>query len=232
MLRIQTLLSLVALLALAAWAQANRGTITGIVTDPSGAVVAGAQVTATQVETGVNYSTVSTEAGAYSIVNLPTGTYSVRITFQGFKTFEQQKGIRLEVGQIGRVDAALQMGAATESVTVQEQTTMLATDNATVGTNINSRALTDLPLQISGGRNAETFAFKTMPGVEGSNYETHIQGSPGMSKLVLPAYADSNYFELLPGEKRLVLIETPDRAEFEVSLEGWNVKPAKVRAGS
>src|SRR5579862_2262913 len=79
------------------WAQSDRGTITGTVTDPSGAVISGATVTATQIATGLKTSTVSAAGGNYAIPFLQVGPYRVSATQTGFKVFVQE-GIVLDVG--------------------------------------------------------------------------------------------------------------------------------------
>src|SRR5580658_4353839 len=99
--------------------QSDRGTITGTVTDPAGAVIANSAVEARNVETGVAYPTVTTGTGNYTIAQLPVGLYEVSVTAPGFKKYVRQ-GLQVQVAQILRVDAALEVGAASESVTVTE----------------------------------------------------------------------------------------------------------------
>src|SRR5262245_8954022 len=84
------------------WAQSERGTITGTVTDPSGAVIAGAAVTATSTSTGVSTKAVTTSSGNFTIPNLRGGVYDVSVEQTGFKKFVQS-GVLLEVGQTYRV---------------------------------------------------------------------------------------------------------------------------------
>src|SRR6266567_6849753 len=103
------------LFASALFAQGDRGTITGTVSDTSGATVANAQIQAKQTETGAVFTTASTETGNYTLTQLPVGPYEVTATVAGFKKYVRS-GIRVEVAQTLRADVALELGAATESI--------------------------------------------------------------------------------------------------------------------
>jgi hypothetical protein len=96
----------------------DRGTITGTISDPAGAVVANASIEARNLETGVVYPVVSTTTGNYTIAQLPVGQYEVSAGVAGFKKFTRS-GITVPVGQVLRIDIGLEVGQATESVTVQ-----------------------------------------------------------------------------------------------------------------
>src|SRR5215472_233730 len=97
------------------YAQGDRGTIS----DPAGAVVADAPIQAREVETGVVYQAVSTNTGNYTVSQLPAGSYELSVTVPGFKRFIRQNLV-LQVAQVLRIDVTLEVGAATESVTVSE----------------------------------------------------------------------------------------------------------------
>src|SRR5437762_6189434 len=84
-------------LTCAAFAQSDRGTMTGTVLDPAAAVIPGAKVTAKNAETGARYETVSTSTGNYTLSQLPAGSYDLGIEVTGFNQF-LQKGIRVFVG--------------------------------------------------------------------------------------------------------------------------------------
>ena len=102
----------------ALWAQAAAsGTIQGVITDPTGAVVPAATVQVSNVDTNVS-TTVQTDAsGRYFVPNLRVGTYSVTVTRSGFKTVIRS-GIILQVNQIAEIDVALQLGESSQTVTV------------------------------------------------------------------------------------------------------------------
>ena len=91
--------------------QAVSGNIIGTVTDPTGAGVAGADITIANVGTGVSNQTTTNDSGNYTAANLPAGSYAVSITKPGFQKFTQQN-VRIDVSQSIRVDASLQVGAA------------------------------------------------------------------------------------------------------------------------
>ncbi|HXY26355.1 MAG TPA: TonB-dependent receptor [Candidatus Acidoferrum sp.] len=132
-----------------AYPQGNAGRILGVVTDQSGGYVAGAKVTITDVARGVSQNLTTDSDGAYVAINLLPGTYSVRAEYKGFKTFER-KNILLEVGKDVRVDAVLQTGSATETITITEDVPMVDTTSTTLGGTISNEIINDLPLN---GRN-------------------------------------------------------------------------------
>jgi hypothetical protein len=130
------------------------GEITGIVTDASGAVVAGANVTTTNTATGAAREATTNTSGVYSFPGLTPGVYDVRVTASGFKA-AVQTGAQLQVQQTLRLDIVLAVGQVTESVEVSASAVTLSTDSATVGTVIDNKKIVDLPLN---GRNALALA--------------------------------------------------------------------------
>ncbi len=182
--RILLLGLLVISLAFAAVAQSNRATITGTVKDQSGAVLADALVTATNVATNVTSTNKTGGDGLYTIVNLPAGTYKLSVAKAGFKGFEL-KDLTLEVSQVVAMNVVLSVGATSETVEVTGSVPILQTENAELSTNLNNQAVTDLPLNVSGGRTLSKFMFAYVPGVEGDDYNSHINGSVALSKEVM-----------------------------------------------
>jgi len=142
-------LCFVLITAAAAYPQGNTGRILGVVTDQSGGNVANATVTITDVARGVSQTFTTDSDGAYAAGNLLPGTYAVRAEFKGFKTFER-KNILLEVGKDVRIDAVLQPGSATETITITEDVPMVDTTSTTLGGTISNEIINDLPLN---GRN-------------------------------------------------------------------------------
>ena len=124
---------------------AGGAQIIGVVTDPSGAVVPGAHVKATQTSTGLIRETVSTSNGSYSLPNLPVGPYSVEVTTQGFERYVNS-GIVLEVGNQVQVNVALHLGDTTQQVQVSADATMVQTQNTAISEVVNQRRIIDLPL--------------------------------------------------------------------------------------
>src|SRR5215467_13910392 len=117
--------------ASSAFAQTDRGTITGTVSDPTNAVIPGASVVATNVETGAKYETVSTETGNFTLAQLPSGVYQLSAELPGFKRYVRQ-GITVLVAQTLRLDISLEIGSNTESVTVTEEAPLLKTESSEV----------------------------------------------------------------------------------------------------
>jgi hypothetical protein len=132
-----------------AMAQTGAASLTGIVTDDSGAAVPGATVTATDQATNVAYTGISNDAGNYTVSSLPVGTYIVRVELSRFKT-AATKPIQMEAKQIVRLDFKLALGAVEETVEVTSETPVLQTETATVGQVISGTTLSALPLN---GRN-------------------------------------------------------------------------------
>jgi hypothetical protein len=144
--RISTL-SVCLLLALGvlASAQNTTATLSGVVRDPSSGVLTGAKVTITNEETGLKRVANTNEEGAYRVPFLPIGSYSVRVEKQGFKA-EVQTGIRLEIQQVRTVDFQLQLGAVTETVTVESRAPLLEGETSQAGEVIKTEQVTNLPL--------------------------------------------------------------------------------------
>ena len=166
-------------------AQSNRATITGTVTDSSGAVVPGVTVSATDVATGVVTTAVTTSGGIYAVLNLVPGKYSVEFRKDGFKTLHEPD-ITLESTQVAQLNASLEVGAVTQAVTVTgEAPIVLDKETASIGTNMNGQTVTDLPLSIyGGGRFVENFAIAITPGYSpiSSTYEAVVNGNQGFTK--------------------------------------------------
>lgn len=166
------------------WAQANRATITGTVTDSSGALMAGVDVTAKNLGTNVESSTVTNADGIYSIPNLVPGSYSLEFKKVGFKPLVHPK-ITVESTQVAQMNASLQLGAVTETVTVTTDAPVLDRESAAIGTDMKGDVVTDLPLSIyNGGRFVENFAVAITPGYSpySSPYGAVVNGSQWFTK--------------------------------------------------
>jgi len=136
---------LLALIAFSAFAQSDRGTITGTISDPAGAVIASAAIEARNVATGAVYPAASSGTGNFTIAQLPVGEYQLTITVAGFKKFIRT-GLVVEVAGTLRVDAKMELGAATESVTITEAAALLKTEGGEVSHNIATSTLDDIPI--------------------------------------------------------------------------------------
>ena len=133
------------LLASAAFAQSDRGTITGTLSDPAGAVIASGAIEAKNTGTGALYPTVSSGTGNYTIPQLPAGTYDLTVTVPGFKKYVRE-GLQVEVAANLRIDVALEVGSNTESITVEAAATLLKTEGGEISHNVSTETLDELPI--------------------------------------------------------------------------------------
>ncbi|HEY7390628.1 MAG TPA: carboxypeptidase regulatory-like domain-containing protein [Bryobacteraceae bacterium] len=140
-------------------AQSDRGTITGTVVDPAGAVVANASIQVRLLETGAVYQAGSSNTGNYTLSQLPTGTYEMTVNVPGFKKFVRQN-LALPVAQTLRIDVMLEVGANTESVTVSEAAPLLKTESGELSHNVNTNAMDNLPVLGIGSTGAGTAGIR------------------------------------------------------------------------
>ena len=172
-----------------AFAQTDRGTITGTITDATGAVIPGATLHARNVDTGAEFDTVSTATGNYTIPSLIAGPYDLTVTAAGFEKYIQH-GIGVEVVQVLRVDIVMKVGSSTESVTVNADAPLLRTENAEMSHNLSTERVDALPNTTTNMRDPFEFAG-TMPGVVGGvtapagSANIKVNGSPATSYRVL-----------------------------------------------
>ncbi len=143
-------LLLVASLCPLLWGADPTGIITGTVLDPSGAVVVGAKVTVTNLETQFTRDTTTSADGGFVFPLMPVGIYSVAVEAGGFRRFEQ-KGIQVRTDQSSTVQVSLQIGATTESVTVEANAEMVETRSGALSQVVTRQKIVELPLN---GRNA------------------------------------------------------------------------------
>jgi len=171
---------------------AGEGSLTGTVTDSTGAVIAGATITATNAATNVVTTRTSSSAGSYTIAPIPPGIYSVQIAAKGFKTLRQDN---LSVDALGQLsfNAALTLGEASETVVVTAAPPVLDTSNATLGTVMENETYTNLPIQMNTTQRDPT-AFATLtPGAQSSTGRLPLVGGTGN-------YLQQLYLEGIPAE--------------------------------
>jgi len=168
---------LILILGLPALAQSARGTFTGLVRDPSGAVVPGVDITITEKATGVITRTVTTEAGAYRAPYVPPGTYHITASLPGFKT-ALADNIQVLVGQTVTVDFDLEIGQLSDQMTVMAETPLLEASNPEIGINTTEKEVHTWPIIVSDGtRQLQTFMFNSLPGTEGGTFAGSINGA-------------------------------------------------------
>ncbi|MFY9528295.1 MAG: TonB-dependent receptor [Candidatus Acidiferrales bacterium] len=155
------------------WASIS-GSISGVVTDPSGAVIPDVSVAAKNTQTGVQSTTKTDAKGFYEFPALPIGTYDVEVRQSGFRAF-RQSGIVIDANSAVRVDVKLQIGAAAEEVTVTSDAVRVETQSTQLGELIEGSKITAMPLN---GR-AYTDLLSTQPGVVPSGYAKQVQNQLG-----------------------------------------------------
>jgi hypothetical protein len=161
-------------LAATAWAQVNTASLTGLVTDSSGAAMAGATVEVKNRATNVAYTVTTDSSGYYTFVTLPVGAYDISVAAPQFKK-ALRENVTFEVGQKVRLDFTLEVGAVTDTVTVQARAPLLTSQEATTGGVVENRAISDLPLS---GRNWDDL-LGSIGGVQGDRYTEEGGGTSG-----------------------------------------------------
>ncbi|SNT36585.1 TonB-dependent Receptor Plug Domain [Granulicella rosea] len=163
-------------------AQVLYGTLTGSVTDPTGAAVPNANVRAVEIATGVEHTATTGETGAYSINDLNPGTYRVTVTAQGFSPVGQE-GIALLANTTLRVNLTLKVGASTQEITVTDAAPMLQTETADTAYNISQQQIAELPTTSTTGRNFQSL-YRLVPGSTPPAEQNSAGGNPQRAQAV------------------------------------------------
>ena len=155
--------------------QSVQGTLAGVVTDTSGAVIANANVSAVNTGTAISYSTTTTSEGVFRFPQVALGHYNVTVSVPGFKNSVTQQ-VLVEIGTVSSLKVALEPGAATEQITVTSEGPTIEAESSEIGGVISARQIVDLPLALGGVgamRANEAFIFlqpaTTGPGAANSN---------------------------------------------------------------
>jgi hypothetical protein len=156
-------------------AQVLYGSIVGTLTDETGAVVPQAVVTVTHTSTGLSRRATTDERGYYAIPNLQEGSYDLAVSAGGFKPYTQ-RGIRVPINVVTRVDAVIQVGALSENVTVDATPAMLQTAKADVSVELDARTVQNVPL--SNYRNYQTL-INLVPGATPARFQNAVTDTPG-----------------------------------------------------
>lgn len=226
---------LFAVLVCASAAFAQVASVTGRVTDLSGAVVPQAAVTAKSVDTGITTSTETTSEGYYTLPGLQPGKYELNVSKQGFAPV-RQTGLELVVQQVARVDITLQIGQVAETIEVSAQAPLLESESATMGQVIGNRQVSELPLL---GRNTYALAM-LVPGVRPSAGVNNVV----IDQISTVAYSingqrsNSNEF-LLDGapnsaaaQNQPVINANPDMVqEFKVETNNFSAEYGRAAGG-
>jgi len=178
---------------LAAFAQGDRGTITGTVTDPTGAVIPNATVQLTNSDTAAVYQVATTSTGNYTLANLPVGTYVLTVDAMGFKKYDRP-GLMVQVAETSRVDAILEVGSSTETITVNTEAPLLKTESGEISHQVDYAAADLLPLFTTNGTGATSMGqirdpltvLNILPGAtQTTDTILRINGLPSSSQTIM-----------------------------------------------
>lgn len=167
-----------------AWTQTSTGSLNGTVADPDGSFVPGAKISARHEPTGREFQTLTSDAGVFLFPGLEVGPYTLTVEHAGFKKLIRT-GITISVATRNAVDLRLEIGDLGQSVEVSGQAPLIARETSELGTNFTPKLMSDAPLFVAGNmRNPESFIL-LMPGVNGTQDNTSINGGSRRSKEVL-----------------------------------------------
>jgi hypothetical protein len=161
----------------AAQAQVLYGSLVGTVTDPSGAVVPGAEVVATDTQTGQNRTDKTDSGGRFNLVNILPGTYTVKVSSAGFRPTEQT-GFIITANNVARMDVHLEVGQTSDTVTVSADALQLQTDKGSTQTEITGKEVTELPL---GGYRTYQTLVNLVPGAMPGAFANSTTDAPDRS---------------------------------------------------
>jgi Carboxypeptidase regulatory-like domain len=230
------------LFCLSLFSQVNTGTISGIVQDSSGAVVAGATVTIRNVDTGTARTVTSDEGGRYIAPVLPLGNYELQAQQSGFQT-EIRTGITLTVGRDEVINLTLRVGQQTQSVTVSEQAPLVNTTTSEIAGLVGEREVKDLPLNGRSFDNLITLnpgainysSLKSGPSVgSGEGAYFTVAGRRPLDNLFLLngiEYTGSSNIGITPGGVSGQLLGIDAVREFNVLSDAYSAEYGK-RAGA
>jgi Carboxypeptidase regulatory-like domain/TonB-dependent Receptor Plug Domain len=219
-------------LSVAAFGQRVTGSIDGRVTDPSGAILPGVEVTVTNESTSQTRAVVTNETGLYNVPLLTSGTYSVQASLPGFRT-EVRRGIVVEVDRNARVEIQLQVGEITEKVEVMADAPLVQVDTSSLGQVIDAQRVAQLPLN---GRDFLQLASLTpgvQPNSEGSNLSTqsgsvNVNGAREVFNNFMLDGIDNND----SGPAQLVIVPSVDSIqEFKVQTSNYSAEYGRSAGG-
>ena len=228
------LLSLFLLTSTQARAQeVDAAVVTGTVVDSSEGAIANADVKLTHLGTNAVTEVRTNDRGAYRTPSLRIGEYTIDVVADGFKRFEQD-GVVLNIGDVREVDAVLQVGEISQSVTVEAAAPLLQTGDSTVGTVITNQEITELPLN---GRNYLQLALLSAGTVSPlpSNVGISIGGQPSAQVAFLLDGQDNNNQGMSPsgnaGQKDVVEPSIDALQEFKVVTNGYSAEFGRSSSG-
>ncbi|MEO8593905.1 MAG: carboxypeptidase-like regulatory domain-containing protein, partial [Candidatus Solibacter sp.] len=221
-------------LAFSAFGQTDHGTLTGTVSDPANAVVPSAAVVAKNTETGSVHQTLTTATGNFTVPSLPAGLYELTVEAPGFRKYIG-RNLRVQVAQVMRLDVTLEVGSATESITVEGAAPQLKTESVEQSINVSGDRINSLPLNFGGGggsigglRAPLTFMVLS-PGVAGTGTTGRVNGQSGNTFRVFVDGQDTtnnNDTSSTAGQPSVEMIE-----EFSLQTSNFSAEFGQVAGG-
>jgi hypothetical protein len=182
------------------FAQLDRASLSGTITDSTGAVIPLAKITATNAATHVEATTTSNGSGVYDLIALPIGQYTVVAEKEGFSK-NVSTGVQLVSGTSVRLDFTLTVSAVSQQIEVKtEAPAMLMEErSSTYGTLVETQTLAEMPLQLGGQKRDPTSFYAVIPGIQGAGFQNNINGGQGAYSEVMMDGVSANYNMVLHG---------------------------------
>ena len=197
-------------------AQGERGELNGTVTDSSGAVVPNAEVIATETQTNVQTKATTTSVGRYSMTHLPPGVYTIAVSASGFRT-AIANNVTLRVAQTLTVDMGLEVGQASERVTVTSEAPGIETGAVEIGRYVSKKEFDTWPIQVDDGqRQIQQFIFSSLPGTTGDTFQGSINGGQNYSHEILIEGMALGRFDLQGGSNNEFSPSAESVGEFKL----------------
>jgi Carboxypeptidase regulatory-like domain/TonB dependent receptor-like, beta-barrel len=213
-----------------AFAQGALGTITGTVTDSTGAVIPDAAITITQVDTGITRKISSSSAGYYRI-SVPPATYRIETTKEGFKASIVDNVI-VPVAQVVTQNITLQVGQLRQTVTVSSAPPLLTPDTAMISTSMSPKEFATLPIQLDdGGRQLQAFIFTSLPGTVGGSYAGSLSGGQLFSADIMIDGVSIARYDMNGGSLTEFSPSTDSIGEFNVQMSSYSAEYGSTGGG-
>lgn len=222
----------------ALYAQRDLGTLTGTITDASGAAIPNAKISLVEDATGLTYDAVSGESGSFTRPALKPGTYTITVEASGFQK-AQQKGVIINGGAITPANISLQVGNASQTVDVTAAAPLLQTESPVIGGNLNSQQVSQLPL---GGQRTFSFLARLSPGVLpaepgardalGGGFSANGVRSTGNNNFLLNGVDNNvNVIDFINQTSFVISPSVEAIGEMQVLTNGYNAEYGRAAGG-
>ena len=211
-------------------AQSERGTITGVVTDASAAVVPAAPVKVVNTATNATSTLTTTSTGEYSAASLEPGVYRIEVAMTGFQTAIID-GVTLTTGGTVRADVRLQVGGGTQTIEVQAANVQLQTEDAKVSTSVPNKLVDDLPLVVGGAMRSPFDLASTVPEAKGGTGIVLGGGQSGASAATFDGLSVNTNRQANTTETNFLTPSVEAITEFAVDTNGFKAEYGQAGGG-